>query len=425
MPSWAHLSEETRWGLVHYVKSFSGDRFGVIPPAEEPESQYGEGKGRIAIADEPAYDAAAKARAEELFVQGCAPCHGETGRGDGAQEQVDSKGRPTRPRDLTAGVFKGPPKPEQVYRRLVAGLPGSPMPSSPYLHGDDAWHLTHLVLSMSSPQQRKRVEMNRFRIVAERVPALPTHPDSGTWTSVQSVALHLMPLWWRPERPEELTVQAVHDGHELALLIRWSDRTHDHAVMRPQDFRDGAAVQFSLDADPPFFAMGQSGAPVNIWMWKSERQADLEPAFQDLEKVYPNIGIDSYPNYEQSALEQPARHALTVDSDPTFVTAWGAGNIVADPTRKSSVEDLRAEGFGTLRARDEGVNNEPVESTGVYGMGSYRVQFRGLLNNSSADAASLRPGTTTSVAFAIWNGSAGDRDGKKSVTIWQELVVAP
>jgi hypothetical protein len=29
------------------------------------------------------------------------------------------------------------------------------------------------------------------------------------------------------------------------------------------------------------------------------------------------------------------------------------------------------------------------------------------------------------VAFAVWNGSAGDRDGKKSVTIWQELALAP
>jgi hypothetical protein len=27
------------------------------------------------------------------------------------------------------------------------------------------------------------------------------------------------------------------------------------------------------------------------------------------------------------------------------------------------------------------------------------------------------------VSFAVWNGSAGDRDGKKSVTIWQELLV--
>jgi hypothetical protein len=29
------------------------------------------------------------------------------------------------------------------------------------------------------------------------------------------------------------------------------------------------------------------------------------------------------------------------------------------------------------------------------------------------------------VSFAVWNGSAGDRDGKKSVTIWQDLVIGP
>jgi hypothetical protein len=35
----------------------------------------------------------------------------------------------------------------------------------------------------------------------------------------------------------------------------------------------------------------------------------------------------------------------------------------------------------------------------------------------------LAPGTVVPVAFAVWNGSAGDRDGKKSVTIWQELAI--
>jgi hypothetical protein len=33
-------------------------------------------------------------------------------------------------------------------------------------------------------------------------------------------------------------------------------------------------------------------------------------------------------------------------------------------------------------------------------------------------------GQTVRVAFAVWNGRAGDRDGKKSVTIWQDLVIA-
>jgi len=146
------------------------------------------------------------------------------------------------------------------------------------------------------------------------------------------VNLHLMPLWWRTDRPEEVTVRALHDGKRVALLLMWSDATHDHTAMRPQDFRDAVAVQFSATPDPPFFAMGERGRFVNIWMWKSERQADLEPAFQDLEKVYPNLGIDSYPNLRAAPYEQPTRHALTLDSDPTFVTAGAPAT--SSPTRR-------------------------------------------------------------------------------------------
>ena len=125
-----------------------------------------------------------------------------------------------------------------------------------------------------------------------------------------------------------------HDEKELAFLLVWVDRTHDATAMRPQDFRDAVALEFPTAGEPPFFAMGQPGAPVNIWMWKAARQADLEPAFQDLEKVYPNLGIDSYPNIARSALEQPSRHALTLESNPLFVTAWGAGNVVCRVPRR-------------------------------------------------------------------------------------------
>jgi hypothetical protein len=158
-------------------------------------------------------------------------------------------------------------------------------------------------------------------------------------------------------------------------------------------------------------------------MWKSERQADLEPAFQDLDKIYPNMGIDSYPNFLRSPLEQPTRDALTLESDPTYVTAWGAGNVVSDPSPKSATEELTAQGFGTLRARPP-IDRE-VDGTGVYSTGSYRVLFHRRLKTASPDGVPFSPGGRSSVAFAVWNGSAGDRDGKKSVTIWQELVLAP
>jgi hypothetical protein len=254
------------------------------------------------------------------------------------------------------------------------------------------------------------------------VDEVPDHPASGTWRTVPAVDLHLMPLWWRAERPEEVTVKALHDGTDLALLLTWADTSHDATAMRPQDFRDAAAIAFAVGAeDPPFFAMGEKGGATNIWMWKSERQADLAPAFQDLEKVYPNMGIDSYPNLLRSPLEQPARHALTLDSDPTFVTAWGAGNVVADPTRLSAAEDLTAEGFGTLRARPR--PDQAVNAVGLHDTGAYRVQFRRALKGRGRGAPSFSPGTRAAVSFAVWNGRAGDRDGKKSVTIWQELVV--
>jgi len=259
--------------------------------------------------------------------------------------------------------------------------------------------------------------------VARRVPRLPEHPDDGVWRQATPVNLHLMPLWWRTDRPEEITVRALHDGKDIALLAVWSDATDDHTAMRPQDFRDAVAAEFSLAADPPFFAMGAKGQFVNIWMWKSERQADLEPAFQELEKVYPNLGIDSYPNPDISPLEQPTRHALTLQSAPTFVTGWGAGNIVSDPTRASAVEDLTAQGFGTLRARPR--PDQAVQARGVYATDTYRVILRRSLLGKGDRAVSLTPAGVVPVAFAVWNGSAGDRDGKKSVTIWQDLYIEP
>lgn len=422
MPSWAHLPEETRWALVHYVKQFSARSIESQPPSE-PAGPDKPGTGVLRIPPRPPVSAEILARGRALFLEGCAACHGESARGDGRQLQRDNEGYPTQPRDLTAGIFKGLPDPEELYKRVVLGLPGSPMPTSAYLHGPDAWALVEYVLSLSSSRQREKVEMKRFRIVAVQTDELPQNPDAGAWRSVEPVELHLMPLWWRPGRPEVLTLKALHDGKALALLLQWVDETDDHTAMRPQDFRDAAAVELSPADDPPFFGMGSAGQEVSIWMWKSERQADLEPAFQDLEKVYPNLGIDSYPNLERSALEQPMRHALTLESDPRFITAWGAGNIVADPTRQSAVENLSAEGFGTLSARP--TIDQQVRTMGSYRFGSYQVVFIREIAGEAADSSILAPGRTIPVAFAVWDGSAGDRDGKKSITIWQELYIEP
>ena len=39
------------------------------------------------------------------------------------------------------------------------------------------------------------------------------------------------------------------------------------------------------------------------------------------------------------------------------------------------------------------------------------------------DERTFHPGDYLPVSIAIWNGSAGDRDGKKNISIWQKLVI--
>jgi len=53
------------------------------------------------------------------------------------------------------------------------------------------------------------------------------------------------------------------------------------------------------------------------------------------------------------------------------------------------------------------------------------VMKRSLTVPSDDDGVSLAPNATSSVAFAVWDGSEQDRDGKKLVSIWQNLKLEP
>jgi mono/diheme cytochrome c family protein len=422
MPPWADLPVSGRWALVHYVKSLSprdwpGDAAKLSVNA--PDGQT----GVISVPEPVDFTDEARIRAATLYAEGCAPCHGATGRGDGQQVQMDSDGFPIRPRDLSRGIYKGKPSYESVYRRIVAGIPGSPMPMSDWAKGEKASLLAQYVLEMSSSEQREEEEIHKRIITVARSEHLPSHPDAREWQAAKAVVLNVTPLWWRDKFASRITVRAMHDGADIAIQIVWPDDTHDHTAIRTEDFRDAVAVQMSSSLSPPFFGMGETDRPVNIWMWKAERQANLANAFQDIEAVYPNIGIDSYPNVDASPLEQPARHALTLKSNPTFVTGWGAGNIVSDPTYRLSAEDLTAEGFGTLSACP--LAHQAVESIGRYGTSSYSVTFKRSMRSAHEEQLNLKPGSALSVGFAVWDGSSGDRDGKKCVTIWHELRIEP
>lgn len=67
-------------------------------------------------------------RAALLFNKlGCLGCHGPKGEGTFDPNRKNDNGTLAFPRDLTAGVYKGGPESEHLYRRIYLGIPGTPM----------------------------------------------------------------------------------------------------------------------------------------------------------------------------------------------------------------------------------------------------------------------------------------------------------
>jgi mono/diheme cytochrome c family protein len=165
MPAFAQLSDDERMALVGHVRGLTREALfaRIFRKAEE---EGGADPGEVAEAVEtmlrpgtpvevPRQLAAATpesvAHGRQLYTQNCASCHGPEGRGDGPQvkDLKNDNGWPTRPRDLTRGVFKGGGDPERLYTRIAIGMPGTPMPASTTLKPQEIGDLINFIRSLS------------------------------------------------------------------------------------------------------------------------------------------------------------------------------------------------------------------------------------------------------------------------------------
>lgn len=74
----------------------------------------------------------------------CVPCHGPTGDGDGPAAITLSP----RPRRFKDEPFKLGDRPEEVWRTITVGSPGTAMVGWPSIPDEDRWGLTYYVLSL-------------------------------------------------------------------------------------------------------------------------------------------------------------------------------------------------------------------------------------------------------------------------------------
>lgn len=433
MLPWNHLPPAELEALVDEVLNFrrQGVRDLVLSVAAENEEELSEEEIAAEVAsatapgevlpvpDVPATPAAVARGAELYRSKGCASCHGEQGKGDGQQKMVDSEGLPSRPRDLTRGIYKGLPEFADVFRRLRLGMPGSPMPASPLLDDQQLADLVHFVLSLSTAEVRQAAVLRRETITAQRLRKIPAGPEDPAWNKIPAVAVPVVALWWYYDRPDaELRVQAAHDGRRLALRLSWRDDTPDTGAARHEHFADAAAVQLYRGTQEPFVGMGARDAPTEVWLWSAD--APAEP----IEGTNPRMVVDIYPlteaavstpEYERPDTAEEAQHLLGLP-------ARAAGNPLASPSRGAG-SPLQAAGPGTLAfylpaGRD-------VEAAAVWSEGMWAVTLARRLQDPDPQRLRLAAGERASLAIALWDGARNERDGQKQISIWQDLVLEP
>jgi len=407
MPSFSYLTEPERRDVVQYVKHLTAytDKSGKLINRFEAAAASSDIGKSVQVPVEPAATVQELTLGREVFKKmQCALCHGETGAGDGPQVPTlkDASGLPVRPRDFNTGLFRGGHLGHDLYLRINNGLAGTPM--IPYgddvLKPEERWALVHYVQSL----RRSDVSVNDLlapedsAVHVKRVAKLPIDPMDNFWESLDPVRVPLNPLWPEPNQVYAVAVSAVTDGKKLAVLLQWRDELPQNTAIRVQDFQDGAALQFSLSGRYGFLGMGDKDNPVNLWNWKAGWQAEGTP---DMDSVYQSMHVDAW-------------------TFTNYNTAVSAGNVISQP-HKSPIEDANAAGFGSFKSQP--IAQQNVSGKGIWHDGFWNVVF--IRDLKSKDAADVKfvAGKPVPVAFAIWNGEQHDRNGRKMVSNWYQLIL--
>lgn len=199
-----------------------------------------------------------------------------------------------------------------------------------------------------------------------------------------------------------LKAGAVQDGSRIYIVTEWADASPDRSMGTVEEFTDAVAVQFPAVAGTqvPSFCMGDPTAGVNIWQWRAAWQADVNRGFPSVRDTHPNVVVEMYP--ERGDLYFPGRYLA---------------NPMSDTGRASAVDNLVAAGFGSLTADPLG----SVTGWGAWRNGTWRVVFSRPLSVGREGNVELHPSDLTDVAFAVWDGGAGERNGMKSVANFVKL----
>ncbi len=222
--------------------------------------------------------------------------------------------------------------------------------------------------------------------------------SSEIWDKIEGKEIELTyqvtVLPWGKSLVSPIIVKSFHNKKDIYFYISWKDETEDRAIGNGI-FSDACAIMFPLNekVQPQTIMMGFLDR-VNIWQWKASQ--DKEYWLKEFQQA--NAYSDFYYPFEDEEV-------LSVSKDVI----------------KSAVNDLIATGVGTIAPKEKQV----VEGRGIYDKDKkvWQVVFKRAMKSDGKDSFEFVPGEKKNIAFAVWNGSAGDRGGRKSISGWVEMDI--
>ena len=263
-----------------------------------------------------------------------------------------------------------------------------------------AFFLVFVGLGRSLPLVKAQSDSLVVSFTPER---LTLDPEAKVWSKIPSKTIPLTPQMIAIPRGggaiKALSVQALHDGTQIAFRLQWSDPTAD-AENGISTYRDAVALQFPVDfqATPAPF-MGNVGMPVNIWQWRADWQAEAEGI--DIYKRQPKAPGISISPLDQAILKKkfPKKHHP-----------------------KAACLEFIATGWGTLTKQ----RHQDVQAKGLHRQKVWTVVFLRDLKRRDASDARFPLGQQGKLSFAVWDGSAKEAFSRKSILMgWLPLSIAP
>lgn len=434
MPGWENaLNANERWEVVAYIKTFhDGFKESTAPR-------------QIELAGKIAYSEQSVETGKALYTElGCVECHGNVGRGDGtsAPTLTDEWGFQTWPANLAQGWnFRGGSETEDIFKRFIGGLAGSPMPAfegDSFLHfgltSEESKRLTELENKdeMTEAEDEESAAFYEKMDVAVDIALRITEgetlspEDQLTFDNAMKVVYekswHLA-NYVKSLSPEKRPASAIGDNALRAQYVNgelpalddaaWETLTSSHfplvgqVILEPRQFNptiDSVNVKsFYNDNEVAF-----------LFTWDDRTHTT---ALEDEEtgKVLEDALAIQFPVKVPQGPTAPKPYFLWGGRLPVYLWHWKA-------SAPKQITELTAKGID--KAEVQAVQSD-IQAEGTYADGQYNLWVKRALRTDDKKDLQLEPGVFVPIAFSAWDGANDDRDAKRVISSWYTFVLEP